>query len=278
MSVKRRRPARNDSTAISFAAFSTAGRPPPASSARYARRRPGNVSWSGRRKSRRPQRARSSRGRADDQRSGYEKAYWIGRRMSVTPNCARIEPSTISTIECTTDCGCTTTSMRSAGIPKSQRASMTSSPLFISVAESIVILRPIRQVGCLRASSGPTAVSSFGEWPRNGPPEAVRIRRPTSCGGRSRRHWWMALCSLSTGRIDTPRRRAASVISAPAITSTSLLARAIVFPASIAASTASSAAVPDEAHSTMSTSGCVARAISPSVPHPAMVASARPPA
>ena len=44
----------------------------------------------------------------------------------------------------------------------------------------------------------------------------------------------------------------------PAITSTSLLASAMVLPASMAASTASSAAVPDEAHSTMSTSGCVA--------------------
>ena len=44
----------------------------------------------------------------------------------------------------------------------------------------------------------------------------------------------MALCSLSTGRMATPRRRAASTISAPAMTSTSLLASAIVLPASIA--------------------------------------------
>ena len=76
----------------------------------------------------------------------------------------------------------------------------------------------------------------------------------------------MALCSLSTGRIATPWRCAASVISAPAMTSTSLFASAMVLPASIAASTASSAAVPDEAHSTMSTSGCVATATSPSGP------------
>ncbi len=52
----------------------------------------------------------------------------------------------------------------------------------------------------------------------------------------------MALCSLSTGRTATPRRRAAAITIAPAITSTSLLARAMVLPASIAASTASSAA------------------------------------
>ena len=48
------------------------------------------------------------------------------------------------------------------------------------------------------------------------------------------------------------------------MTSTSLLASAMVLPAWIAASTASSAAVPDDAHSTMSTSGCVATAMSPS--------------
>ena len=52
------------------------------------------------------------------------------------------------------------------------------------------------------------------------------------------------------------------------MTSTSLLASAMVFPASIAASTASSPAVPDEAHSTTSTSGCVATAIRPSRPPP----------
>jgi hypothetical protein len=50
------------------------------------------------------------------------------------------------------------------------------------------------------------------------------------------------------------------------MTSTSLFASAIVLPASMAASTASSAAVPDDAHSTMSTSGCVATAIRPSRP------------
>ena len=70
--------------------------------------------------------------------------------MSVTPNCAIIDPSVSSTIECTTDCGCTTTSIWSARTPNSQCASITSRPLFISVAESIVIFRPIRQVGCLQ--------------------------------------------------------------------------------------------------------------------------------
>ena len=34
---------------------------------------------------------------------------------------------------------------------------MTSRPLFISVAESMVIFRPIRHVGCCRASAAVTA-------------------------------------------------------------------------------------------------------------------------
>ena len=45
------------------------------------------------------------------------------------------------------------------------------------------------------------------------------------------------MCSLSTGRSGTLRRRAACVTIAPAMTSTSLFASAIVFPASMAART-----------------------------------------
>ena len=80
--------------------------------------------------------------------------------MSVTPSCAMIDPSTISTIEWTIDCGCTKTSMRSGATSNSHRASITSSPLFISVAESIVIFGPIVQVGCRSASSGVTVAIS----------------------------------------------------------------------------------------------------------------------
>ena len=86
--------------------------------------------------------------------------------------------------------------------PNSQCASMTSSPLFISVAESIVIFRPIRQVGCCRASSGRHACQ-VGRGLARG---TVRRRRSAPAGAprpaaRPCRHWWMALCSLSTGRI-----------------------------------------------------------------------------
>ena len=105
----------------------------------------------------------------------------------------------------------------------------------------MVIFGPIFHVGCRKASAAVTLRSASGDSARNGPPEAVRISRSTSAAVRPCRHWWMALCSLSTGSTATPRRRAASITTAPAMTSTSLFASAMVLPASIAARTASSA-------------------------------------
>ena len=67
-----------------------------------------------------------------------------------------MEPSTNSTIECTTLVGCTTTSIRSKGMPKSRCASITSRPLLTRVAELIVITGPMSQVGWFIASSGVT--------------------------------------------------------------------------------------------------------------------------
>ena len=61
---------------------------------------------------------------------------------------ARVDPSTNSTIEWTTDCGCTITVIRSIGMSKSRCASITSSPLLTSVAELMVMTGPIAQVGC----------------------------------------------------------------------------------------------------------------------------------
>ena len=57
---------------------------------------------------------------------------------------------------------------------------MTSKPLFIMVAESIVMRRPIFQVGWFRACSGVTGQSDSAGVSRNGPPEAVSNRRVTS--------------------------------------------------------------------------------------------------
>ena len=72
--------------------------------------------------------------------------------------------------------------MRSYGVPNRWWASITSRPLFISVAESIVILPPIAHVGCLSACSTVTSSSSARVRPRNGPPEAVMTSRSTAPG------------------------------------------------------------------------------------------------
>ena len=123
--------------------------------------------------------------------------------MSATPSWASTEPSTYSTIECTIDCGCTTTCTWSGTTSKSQRASMISSPLFMSVAESIVILAPIFQVGCFSASSTVIAPNLSAGHSRNGPPDAVRRMRWTSPRLWPTRHWKTALCSESTGSSAT---------------------------------------------------------------------------
>ena len=64
---------------------------------------------------------------------------------------------------------------------------MTSRPLFIIVAESIVIFGPIFQVGWRRASSTVIAENVANARVRNGPPEAVRTSRFTSAGAPARR-------------------------------------------------------------------------------------------
>jgi hypothetical protein len=57
---------------------------------------------------------------------------------------------------------------------------MSSSPLFIKVAESIVIFAPMDQLGCLSACSTVAVFTASAGAARNGPPEAVRITRRTS--------------------------------------------------------------------------------------------------
>ena len=75
---------------------------------------------------------------------------------------AIVAPSVYSTIECTIDWGCTTTSMRSRPTPNSRWASITSRPLFTSVAEFIVIDGPMFQVGWASACSGVTSPAGPG--------------------------------------------------------------------------------------------------------------------
>jgi len=158
----------------------------------------------------------------------------MGSRMSGGDAWAMVDPSTNSTIECTTDWGCTTTSIRSIGTSKSRCASMTSRPLLTSVAELVVTIGPIDQVGCCIAWSGVTWASSSRVRPRNGPPLAVSTSRRTSAGPPLRRHWAIAECSESTGWIWSGP--ASALTSGPPTISDSLLARASVLPASSAAS------------------------------------------
>ena len=77
----------------------------------------GEGSWSGASNSSRRQSSRLRVGSAPSQRSGHEKACWMGSRMSVTPSWAMIDPSVSSTSEWTTDWGWTTTSIAAGGVP-----------------------------------------------------------------------------------------------------------------------------------------------------------------
>src|SRR5207344_2765737 len=118
------------------------------------------------------------------------------------------------------------TSIWFSGMSKSHRASTTSRPLFMRVAESIVILAPIYQLGCWSARSGVTSCNSSRLRVQRAPPDAVKIRRRTSSLRWPSNDWKIALCSLSTGKIRTPCRRASSCINFPAMTIGSLLAKA----------------------------------------------------
>ena len=148
--------------------------------------------------------------------------------------CAIVEPSVKVTIECTIDCGCTTTSMRSYGMPNSRCVSISSRPLLTSDAEFSVFIGPIDQVGCAPACSGVTCSRSAAAQPRNGPPEAVSTRLATSSAVPPRRHCASAECSESTGTI-WPGFAARSTNGPPAI-SDSLFARANRAPLASAAS------------------------------------------
>ena len=129
---------------------------------------------------------------------------------------------------------------------------MTSKPLFIMLALSMVILAPISQFGCLSAIAGVTSFICSIVKERKGPPEAVRINFSTGLTSPTR-HWKIALCSLSTGSMGTPFSRHFAVTSSPATTKVSLLARAMGFPASTALNVGRSPAKPTNAVSTMST-------------------------
>src|SRR2546425_859220 len=130
--------------------------------------------------------------------------------MSGRPSWAITERSAYSTSEWMMLSRWTTTSIFEAGMSNSHPASTTSRPLFIRVAESMVILSPIFQFGCLRACSTVTSRSCSLVRFQSGPPEAVRMSRRMSSTRCPSMDWKSALCSLSTGKIRTPRLRASS--------------------------------------------------------------------
>ena len=98
-----------------------------------------------------------------------------------------------------------------------------------------MIFFPMDQLGCFSASSTVMEESSCLLFPRKGPPEAVSRILEIRPGSSPFKDWKMALCSLSTGRMDTPCFFARGMIRCPAVTSVSLLASAMVFPLSMAA-------------------------------------------
>ncbi len=86
-------------------------------------------------------------------------------------------------------------------------ASINSRPLFIIVALSMVIFAPMLQFGWRTARSGVTSRVCSSVQPRNGPPEPVRRMRRSSLLSRPARHWKIAECSESTGRISRAAAR-----------------------------------------------------------------------
>src|SRR5204863_7995988 len=88
----------------------------------------------------------------------------------------------------------------------------------------------------------------------------------TSVSSSPRKHCQMALCSLSTGKRETPACSTACVTICPAMTSVSLFASAIVLPAAIAAKVGLSPTKPEVAATTISASACVASSNNPCSP------------
>lgn len=81
---------------------------------------------------------------------------------------------------------------------------MISKPLFIMVAESMVILLPIFQFGWFSACSTVTYSKASLVWFLNGPPDAVKVICFMCLVCVGSRAWKMALCSESTGIIVVP--------------------------------------------------------------------------
>ena len=97
-----------------------------------------------------------------------------------------------------------------------------------------MILAPMFHCGWRSACSTVTPASCSRFRSRSEPP--LQVMRSRRRGDRSpARHWKMAECSESIGRIGARRSRASGMTQEPPTTSDSLLARASFLPASIVA-------------------------------------------
>ena len=130
----------------------------------------------------------------------------------------------------------------------------------------MVILRPIAQFGCFNASSNCTCFICSLVHPRNGPPEAVKRILSILFPCSPFKHWKIALCSLSTGRRRTPFAFTSGMIRCPAVTRVSLFARAMSFPAWIAAIVGRIPIIPTTAVTRISYPSITAISIRPSIP------------
>ena len=257
--VKTQPPGQKCATATSLAAFSTAVVPSAALSACQDRCRPGKRTASASSNARALRVEKSSLLAPLLMRSGQDRPQAIGTRMSGVPSCARMEASLNCTMEWMICCGWMTTLIWSGCRSNSQRASITSSALFIIVAESTEILRPIEKLGCAQAWSGVICDSVDGSRWRNGPPEAVSrmlSTRSDQVAGSSGRHWKMAECSLSMGSNVAPPSRTVCMNNPPPTTRASLLASSNRLPARAAARQGARPAAPTMAAITASTSSC----------------------
>ena len=266
MSVKREAPRRGrPATATSLAALRTAGASPPRAKASRASAQRREALLVGREElqpaERRevqppPGQRRRARGGAARPRSGCACPAARGARA------ARRRPARPRRARCSA--GARRPRCARAAAPKSQCASMTSSPLFISVAESIVTLAPMLQLGWRSASSGVTAVEvalAPQERPAGGRQHDAADLAPgrvPRAAGRAR----CARCPPAGWR--RPAARTAAVIAAPAATSDSLLASATILPARAASQVGRMPAAPTIAESTTSASAsAAARAAAP---------------
>src|SRR5699024_10809119 len=161
ISVKPAFPAWKAATNCSLAALYTAGTQPPAATACRATATAGNTVSSNGSNVHVVAVSHRHGGAAPGNRRGQCNASEIGSRISGGLACAIVEPSRKVTIECTTDCGWTTTSIRSLATPNNNCASISSRPLLTMVAELMVTTGPMSQVGCASACSSVTWASAL---------------------------------------------------------------------------------------------------------------------